>query len=322
MQFCVVNDPRNEEKITFRLGEDILVLNHDWRPDRRYDTCDSWVGKITDIRGNSPKNMWVIVQWYFSGKDIAESEKVKSRGATMDSSCYGKFERSLSQDRQLISSLSINGKATVVEFDEASSVQEPIPAECFYTRRAYNSLFGSVMPAVHENITCICGGPYNPDDLDPMRFCPRLSCKMWYHESCLRNNAYISNMSSDEHTRRFLDIPQARISRVPLDLRRLACAPIIRGGSTHGVAGNVKAGCEAREWALLYAGTPRSEGRPGLLLNGITLDRWLDGLDGVEVEELIYPDDERGSESFFARKRLHNAEALPLYICPSCEKPV
>jgi len=35
----------------------ILVLNHDWRPDRRYDMSDSWVGKITDIRGNSPKNV-------------------------------------------------------------------------------------------------------------------------------------------------------------------------------------------------------------------------------------------------------------------------
>jgi len=57
-------------------------------------------------------------------------------------------------------------------------------------------------------------------------------------------------------------------------------------------------------------------------MNGITLDRWLDGLDGVEVEELIYPDDERGSESFFARKKLQNAEALPPFICPSCEKPV
>ena len=34
----------------------ILVLNHDWQPDRRYDLWDSWVGKIDDIRGNSPRN--------------------------------------------------------------------------------------------------------------------------------------------------------------------------------------------------------------------------------------------------------------------------
>jgi hypothetical protein len=35
----------------------ILVLNHDWQPDRRYDLWDSWVGKIVDIRGNSPRNV-------------------------------------------------------------------------------------------------------------------------------------------------------------------------------------------------------------------------------------------------------------------------
>jgi hypothetical protein len=31
-----------------------------------------------------------------------------------------------------------------MNYDEMSFEQEPIPAECFYTRRAYNSLFGSV----------------------------------------------------------------------------------------------------------------------------------------------------------------------------------
>jgi hypothetical protein len=35
----------------------IRVLNHDWQPDRHYDLWDSWVGKIIDIRGNSPRNV-------------------------------------------------------------------------------------------------------------------------------------------------------------------------------------------------------------------------------------------------------------------------
>ncbi|KAI9457520.1 hypothetical protein F5148DRAFT_1222356 [Russula earlei] len=322
MQFCIVNDPRNGGKITFFVGEDILVLNHNWRPDQRYDMCDSWVGKILDIRGNSPRNTWVVVQWYFSGKDIEECKQAKGGTAGVDTSIYGKFERSLSQDRQVISSLSINGKATVVEFDETSSVQEPIPAECFYTRRAYNSLFGSVRPTVHESITCICGRPYKPDEPDPMHFCPRLGCKRWYHESCLQGSGYISDKSSDELIRQPLDIPQSRISRVPPDLFRLACTPVIRGGSTYGVSGNVKAVCEAREWTQLYSSTPWPENCPRLLMNGITLDRWLDGLDGVEVEELIYPDDENGSESFFAEKRFQRAEASPPFECPSCGKPV
>lgn len=57
-------------------------------------------------------------------------------------------------------------------------------------------------------------------------------------------------------------------------------------------------------------------------MNGMTLDRWLDGLDGVEVEELIYPDDESGSESFYAQKRCQPEESSLSYVCPSCEKPI
>jgi hypothetical protein len=111
-----VEDSRNGERIVFYLGEEcvgvsfhalreclttdpsysILVLNHDWRPDKVYNLSDSWVGKIIDIRGNAPRNVrssrperklvltghhaktWVIVQWYFSGKDIEEHELGKS----------------------------------------------------------------------------------------------------------------------------------------------------------------------------------------------------------------------------------------------------
>ena len=43
------------------------------------------------------------------------------------------------------------GKATVIDYDDTSSDQEPIPSECFYTRRTFNSLFGSLE---------VCGSPY------------------------------------------------------------------------------------------------------------------------------------------------------------------
>lgn len=114
----------------------------------------------------------------------------------------------------------------------------------------------------------------------------------------------------------FLDVPQVHINKIPPELLHLACEPIIRG-SMYGVAGNVKAVCEAREWASLYAGM---ENCPGMVMNGVTLDRWLDGLDGIEVEKLIYPD-ECDSEGFFTSKRDNEASLLP-YICTSCEKPI
>lgn len=85
-----------------------------------------------------------------------------------DSSSYGRYERSLgsaADDIQMISALSINGtiykpvvettltdcvlsgKAEVVEFDENSPDQEPIPPDVFYTRREFDS---------HEGATPVC----------------------------------------------------------------------------------------------------------------------------------------------------------------------
>ena len=130
-----------------------------------------------------------------------------------------------------------------------------------------------------------------------MHFCPRVNCRQWYHGNCLNDNGHISEKSLDERAQELLDIPQARIHSVPPKLLRLACEPIIRG-HTHGIVGNVKAVCEAREWAQLCAATPLSENRSGLVLNGITLDRWLDSLEGNEVEEEL------------------------IYICPVCKTPV
>ena len=176
-------------------------------------------------------------------------------------------------------------------------------------------------PNLDLDMTCFqdCEKPYNPDESDPMHFCPRFGCRNWYHESCLEQNGHMAKKSPDERIQEFLDIPQARVHGIPPELFRLACRPIIRG-STHGVVGNVKAVCEAREWAQLYAGSSWLENRPGLL-NDMTLDRWLDSLDGIEVEKLIYPDDESNSEGFFSPERENEAESLR-YICPSCEKPI
>jgi hypothetical protein len=64
---------------------------------------------------------------------------------------------------------------------------------------------------------------------------------------------------------------------------------------------------------------PWLESRPGLVLNDMTLDQWLDNLDGIEVEKLMYPDDESGGEGLFLPEKEIEAASLR-YICPSCEK--
>lgn len=120
--------------------------------------------------------------------------------------------------------------------------------------------------------------------------------------------------------RDFLDLDISAVCKpeIPWDLLQLAGVPIIRGGPTYGVVGNVKVVSEARKWAELYAQTSWSTNSPGPHLNGITLDRWLDSLEGVEVEDLVYPDEEdRGS---FAKKNAHDKEQPPPFECPSCGK--
>ena len=150
-----------------------------------------------------------------------------------------------------------------------------------------------------------------------MHLCPH--CKRWYHESCLVENGHTSDKQADQRRQEFLNIPAECESHIPFDLLQLACVPIIRGGPTYGVVGNVKTVSEAREWAQLFVRTPWSANCPGPLLSGITLDRWLDGLEGVEVEELIYPGDEGCSDTFVAKKNIC-VEEPPPFECPSCGK--
>ena len=150
-----------------------------------------------------------------------------------------------------------------------------------------------------------------------MHLCPH--CKRWYHESCLVENGHTSDKLADQRRQEFLNIPAECESHIPFDLLQLACVPIIRGGPTYGVVGNVKTVSEAREWAKLFVRTPWSANCPGPLLSGITLDRWLDGLEGVEVEELIYPGDEGCSDLFVAKKNI-SVEEPPPFECPSCGK--
>jgi transposase-like protein len=67
---------------------------------------------------------------------------------------------------------------------------------------------------------------------------------------------------------------------------------------------------------VIHLGDLEVQHCPVLQLNSSTLDQWLDSLEGVEVEELIYPCDEG---CFFVRKKIHN-KGLQSFECPCCGK--
>ena len=195
----------------------------------------------------------------------------------------------------------LQGKPLSLHTTTYQLFRTPSPPEYFTLVEHMTSVLGSVtvcifssisiitpvnmrwQPDLDSSITWICENPYNPDEQEPMHFCPRADCRKWYHGNCLKKrrnvilkkNGFISETSPDKRAQESLGTPQAHVHDIPPELLHLACEPIIRG-QAHGVVGNVKAVCKAREWAQLYAVTPL-ESRSGLVLNGITLDRLTSG---------------------------------------------
>ncbi|KAI0266164.1 hypothetical protein BC834DRAFT_875721 [Gloeopeniophorella convolvens] len=318
MQQCKVIDPETKEPRIFKPLDNIRILNCDWDPNRAYPPSCAWVGQIKEIRGNSPGNVWMTVQWYWSGKDIAE--RAKGTG-DLDTSFYGKFERSRSLDEQLISLDSVNGIAQVIRYDETSLDQEPIPDDAYYTRSIYHPHTGSISAQLGgESPLCLCGKQYNPDRADPMHFCARDGCRRWYHARCLRSNGHIFAASRAKHAGGLFDTPCAGLQHVPPEVLATARTSIVRGGKRHGVAGNVKRVCEARKWVRLLAETGGNEGTCAVLrVGGQLLEKWLEASDGVEVEAIIACNDEEDVHS--EGSAAGDGEA-PLFVCPSCSNPI
>ncbi|KAI0266160.1 hypothetical protein BC834DRAFT_144711 [Gloeopeniophorella convolvens] len=324
MERCNVVDQRTgqqEVQRTFAVGDDILVLNDGWVPEEAYPVSDAWVGRIRDIRCDSPQNVWLMVQWYWAGSDISEPHD-----PTQDALSFGKFERSRSQVQQLISLKSVNGKATVVPYDEKSVTQVPIPEGVFYTRRPYHPSTGAISSPVEDSATCLCARPYNPDDPDAMHFCARRSCRRWYHKTCLHAGGHVFSGSCPEHAAGLLDLPPWRRQRVPAHLLALACTPIVRGGERHGVAGNIRSVFEARARALLAGGAHADVRVTPCAVENSLEGRCEELTSEAEVEALLRyrdrEDDSAGDEQLGPMTLADDLGPALLLVCPVCKKPV
>jgi len=135
-------------------------------------------------------------------------------------------------------------------------------------------------------LSCVCHAPYNPNDMEEvMHFCPRPSCRMSYHESCLLAGDHVdqeikpparalalltSSPDSDETFTMSNSHPKKRSRRnsstsvdrssVPLALDMLqalpkklvevAQQPIVKGALFNSLTGNVQRVVKAR--SLVY----------------------------------------------------------------------
>lgn len=135
-------------------------------------------------------------------------------------------------------------------------------------------------------MTCVCHSPYDPNDKqEVMHFCPRPSCRMFYHETCLlardhldqemkptaRGLALLTSSpdsddvfvlpnaqpkkrarrnSSTDVDRSSIAVTEDVLKGIPKKLVEIAEQPIVKGAMFHSLTGNIQDVLKARH--LVY----------------------------------------------------------------------
>ncbi|CAE6537039.1 unnamed protein product [Rhizoctonia solani] len=230
---------------------------------------------------------------------------------------------------------SVLGRVDIKFFDEISTTQVPIvPGELFYRRAIFRDRVVSQHTPKNQ-CTSRCKLPYKPDR-DIQHFCQRISCRRWFHTSCLEPNPQVKNRNEDymidyelpPEEQQLVDIVSSRRSKpnkkafehssetegeaeetssmqrrlalvrqLPPQVRTLATSAITRGiESGQGVVGGAYAILQAR-WLA----------RKVIIEGGILTREEEDDL--AEEARLTNPDD---GPRVTPRK----------YLCPSCADPI
>ncbi|OCH86732.1 hypothetical protein OBBRIDRAFT_796893 [Obba rivulosa] len=170
------------EIMELRKGDDVIMLCGD-----KAKTDDVWIGKIDSIRARAEHDVWVRIGWYWASLDIAEYIK------SFESTTFAPLERASSDNFDFVPVEDCIRATHVYEYDE-SDLEPPdleptsyfVRSHLWYKRRHLEPKPGA--------LSCICFRAYNPFpkvllesllDEDIMHFCPRSSCRRWYHRNCL-----------------------------------------------------------------------------------------------------------------------------------------
>ncbi|CAE6436117.1 unnamed protein product [Rhizoctonia solani] len=91
---------------------------------------------------------------------------------------------------------SVLGRVDIKFFNEISTTQVPImPGELFYRRAIFRDRIVS-QHTPKSQCTARCKLSYKPDR-DVQHFCQRISCRRWFHTSCLEPNPQAKNRTED-----------------------------------------------------------------------------------------------------------------------------
>ncbi|KAG9313767.1 hypothetical protein JVU11DRAFT_6126 [Chiua virens] len=316
---CVVENAFHESQI-YKLEEDVYIQYKESAADDGSTDTDPteeyWIGKIRNIRADSPNDVYVQVQWYWAPHEVAEVIK------SFDPTKCGKYEKLISNNFDIISVHCIAEHVNVKYFDETGIYQEPIDdGEWFYR---YEFLYDGrkVTPKVTHLACPICKVPYVPGTDKILHFCPRPNCLKFYHQACLVKHGYVEKTRKHRVLETWPDVDRTvpledfethpgppkkkqrrnhatprknineSIAGLPEELLKAANQQIIRGAQGSGVVGNTTPVCAARRliWKTLNEG-------------GVLSDDWEKHIDisGASVE---------------------TDEQLPNCTCPSCYSPI
>lgn len=184
----------DEGKDTFKRNDVALLLPSFVTPEiaKDFEEHDFWVARIRDIRArrntdedSESRDVWVRVQWYYSAKDLAEVIK------SFDATTCGKYERIFCDHYDYVHVDSFSGATSMTRIKDHEISQPYIGRAQFYCRYTYDFRERILEPRQKHTACPICSAPYSPDDSNPeqlMHFCPRPSCRKFYHEECLQKH--------------------------------------------------------------------------------------------------------------------------------------
>ncbi|KDQ32743.1 hypothetical protein PLEOSDRAFT_153588 [Pleurotus ostreatus PC15] len=205
----------------FKVGDNAIILPPESEAMRRKELPEYryWVGKIKDIRGRNvdtdQPDVWAHVQWYYSGEDANELTN------EFDKASCSNYERIISNTHDYVSSSSFEDVVKVKKYHEDSLDQADIEDTEFFYRYQLEYKTKEISRFAHEDDppearetprtpganTCICKTPYSPSASSVlMHFCPRPSCRRWYHAKCLKGIKSMLNLKNTdaEAGRRYL----------------------------------------------------------------------------------------------------------------------
>ncbi|KAF7329235.1 BAH domain-containing protein [Mycena kentingensis (nom. inval.)] len=219
----VVSDDDGQQH-TFHVGDSAAVLPAGTVPGTKIPPHEYWLVKVKAIRArpqpsdkkkakrrkvdaeDSSLDVWVRIDWYYSPSDAADEVKA------FDPSHCSIYERLLSNHSELISALTFEGTVRVHRFYETLLDQPPIAHDDFFRRYFFNFHKKEIWVYVPQGTTpsattttrriskaaaipvgCICDGPYDIRDKNPMRvmhMCTNSGCARFFHRDCLLENGW------------------------------------------------------------------------------------------------------------------------------------